>query len=332
MQNILVFGGAGYIGSHACKALAAAGYRPVTYDNLSRGNRWSVKWGPLEEGDIADVPKLSALLNKYQPAAVMHFAAYAYVGESCEQPLMYYANNFCGTLALLQALVAHACIPIVFSSSCATYGNPQWVPISEDHPQNPINPYGRSKLFVEHLLRDLNAACGLPWVALRYFNAAGADPDGEIGEWHDPEPHLIPATLIAAQTGRAVQIFGTDYDTPDGTCVRDFIHVSDIADAHVGALKYLLDGGSSLPLNLANEKGYSVKDVIATTMHVSGRDIEVQVTARRAGDPAILIGESSQARALLGWRPNRSGLETQIRDAWNWLEGPARRMSSASRR
>lgn len=328
MQNVLVFGGAGYIGSHACKALAAAGYRPIAYDNLSRGNRWAVKWGPLEEGDISDISKVRALLEKYEPSGVMHFAAYAYVGESNERPLMYYANNFCGTLALLRTITDHARVPVVFSSSCATYGNPLRVPISEDHPQNPINPYGRSKLFVEHMLRDIDAAYGLPWVALRYFNAAGADPAGEIGECHDPEPHLIPAALMAAQSGRPVQIFGTDYDTPDGTCIRDFVHVSDIADAHVAALQYLLSGGNSLPLNLANEKGCSVKEVIAAASKVSGRQIPIKVAARRPGDPATLIGDPSQARTVLGWRAARSDLETQIRDAWLWLDGPAKQLAN----
>ena len=264
-------GGAGYIGSHACKALAAKGYVPITYDNLSRGNVWAVKWGPFEHGDIANSQQLRAVLEKYRPRALMHFAAYAYVGESVEQPLLYYGNNFAGTAVLLQTVVDYQCIPVVFSSSCATYGVPERVPITEDHPQRPINPYGYSKLFVERMLADLNVACCLPWIALRYFNAAGADPRGEIGEAHDPETHLIPLVLAAARTGAPVRIFGNDYDTVDGSCVRDYIHVSDIADAHVLALEYLLNGGSSCALNLANARGYSVKEVIAAAETVCGR-------------------------------------------------------------
>lgn len=261
-MNILVTGGAGYIGSHACKALAARGYVPITYDNLSRGNAWAVKWGPLERGDIADAERLGGVLQKYQPRALMHFAAYAYVGESVENPLLYYGNNFSGTAAMLRTVIDHQPIPFVFSSTCATYGVPERIPIPEDHPQRPINPYGSSKFFVERLLMDLNTACGLPWVALRYFNAAGADPDREIGEAHDPETHLIPLVLAAACTGVPVRIFGDDYDTADGSCIRDYIHVCDIAQAHVLALDHLLKGGKSCALNLANARGYSVKEVI----------------------------------------------------------------------
>ena len=319
MQNILVVGGAGYIGSHVCKALAATGYRPVVYDNLSRGHEWSVKWGPLVRGDIADKIAIRKLLDEYRPAAVMHFAAFAYVGESNDHPLMYYENNFCGTASLLRVVMEHSKIPIVFSSSCATYGIPTSLPIAESHPQNPVNPYGRSKLFVEHLLRDLHAAHGLPWVALRYFNAAGADPDMEIGELHDPETHLIPATIIAALTRKPIQIFGTDYDTPDGTCIRDFVHVVDIANAHVRALEYLIAGGDSIAINLANEKGYSVREVVAMTEQICGLPVAVTLAARRPGDPPILIGDPSMAARLLHWQPGRSDLATQIRDAWNWL-------------
>jgi UDP-arabinose 4-epimerase len=319
MPNILVTGGAGYIGSHACKALAANGYTPITYDNLSRGNRWAVKWGPLEEANIADVARLSEVLQKYRPKALMHFAAYAYVGESVEQPSLYYNNNFCGTAALLRAALEYQSLPVVFSSTCATYGVPERTPISEDHPQNPINPYGRSKLFVEQLLRDLNVAHGLPWIALRYFNAAGADADGEIGEAHEPETHLIPLALTAAHKGTALKIFGNDYDTLDGTCVRDYVHVSDIADAHVKALNFLLSGGESCALNLANSRGYSVNEVVTTAERVCGKAIKVAISERRPGDPAILIGDARRARAVLGWSPCRSDLETQIRDGWKWM-------------
>jgi UDP-arabinose 4-epimerase len=318
--NILVTGGAGYVGSHACKALAARGYVPITYDNLSRGNRWAVKWGPLEKGDIADVGQVRTVLEKYRPSAVMHFAAYAYVGESVEQPLLYYRNNFIDTVTLLQAVVDFRRMPVVFSSSCATYGVPERVPITENHPQHPINAYGHSKLFVERLLADLNVACGLPWIALRYFNAAGADPDGEIGEAHDPETHLIPLVLAAARTGAPVRIFGEDYDTSDGTCVRDYVHVTDIADAHVQALDYLLKGGDSCALNLANKRGYSIKEVIAAAERVCGGAVPLEIAKRRAGDPPVLVGDASLARVVLGWKPVHSDLDTQIRHAWNWLK------------
>ena len=320
MANILVTGGAGYIGSHACKALAAEGHTPITYDNLSRGNQWAVKWGPLEKGHIADTTRLSEVLEKYKPQALMHFAAYAYVGESVKDPSLYYSNNFCGTAALLRTLVAFQCLPVVFSSTCATYGVPEQTPISETHPQRPINPYGQSKLFVEQLLRDLNVAHGLPWVALRYFNAAGADAEGDIGEAHDPETHLIPLALTAAQKGGVLQVFGNDYDTPDGTCVRDYVHVSDIADAHVKALTYLLANGESCAFNLANSRGYSVSEVVSTAERVCGEPIDVKISQRRPGDPAILIGDAHRARTILGWNPSRSDLERQIRDGWNWLK------------
>jgi UDP-arabinose 4-epimerase len=318
MSNVLVTGGAGYIGSHVCKALAAENYVPIAYDNLSRGNRWAVKWGPLEEGDIADNEAVSNVISKYQPIAVMHFAAYAYVGESIERPLLYYENNFCGSVRLVSEVSRRARLPFVFSSSCATYGIPISVPITETHPQTPINPYGRSKLFVEQMLRDLGTD-GLPWIALRYFNAAGADPEGEIGEAHDPETHLVPSAIIAAMTGKPLRVFGTDYPTIDGTCIRDFVHVADIAEAHLAALKYLLNGGQSQAINLANAKGYTVKQVLAAAMQVTGRPIPVEFAPRRPGDPAVLIGEASKAHSLLGWKPQRSDLVMQVKDAWNWF-------------
>jgi UDP-arabinose 4-epimerase len=318
-MKILVTGGAGYIGSHACKVLAAKGFEPIVYDNLSRGNRWAVKWGPLELGDIADTVRLRAVIEQYRPAALMHFAAYAYVGESVEFPLLYYRNNVCGTSSLLQTLIDFQPIPVVFSSTCATYGIPEMTPISEDHPQRPINPYGFSKLVVERMLADLDAANGLRSISLRYFNAAGADPDGQIGEAHDPEPHLIPLVLAAARDGTPLRVFGNDYDTPDGTCVRDYIHVLDIADAHVRAIEYLIGGGASCALNLANARGYSVKEVIAAAERVCGKPIRVEMAPRRAGDPAVLIGAPEMAQTLLGWKPARSDLELQIIDAWNWM-------------
>jgi UDP-arabinose 4-epimerase len=319
-MNILVTGGAGYIGSHACRALDAAGYTPITYDDLSRGNRWAVRWGPLEEGKISDKARVRTVLERYRPIAIMHFAAYAYVGESVQQPALYYENNVAGTAGLISALLEYGSLPIVFSSSCATYGIPDQVPISEQHPQRPINPYGYSKLFVEQMLRDLRAAHGFPWIALRYFNAAGADPDGLIGESHDPETHLIPLALMSAASSAPFQLKGADYDTPDGTCIRDFVHVTDIADAHVLAVNYLLRGGASCALNLANSRGFSVKDVIASVEGITRRKVPVQIMPRRDGDPPVLIGESRQAQALLGWQPRKSELDVQINDAWNWLK------------
>lgn len=323
-MNILVTGGAGYVGSHTCKALAARGHVPIVYDNLSRGHLWAVKWGPFEEGDIADSQRVREVLEKYRPSALIHFAALAYVGESMQQPLLYYRVNFAGTATLLQTLLNFQRLPVVFSSSCATYGIPERTPIEEDYPQHPINPYGHSKLFVERLLVDLNVACGLPWMALRYFNAAGADPAGEIGEAHDPETHLIPLVLAAARTGTQVQIFGDDYDTPDGTCVRDYVHVSDLADAHVRALEYLLEGGNSCAINLSNARGYSIKQVINAAEKICGYAIPWRIVARRAGDPAILIGAAGRAYSLLGWKTTRSDLDVQIRDAWNWMKQRSR--------
>lgn len=317
-MKILVTGGAGYIGSHTCKALAARGHLPIVYDNLSRGNRWAVKWGPLEEGDIRDNGRLETVLETYRPDAVMHFAAFAYVGESVENPLLYYENNVGGTASLLRSVLSYRRIPFVFSSTCATYGIPEQTPIPESAPQRPVNPYGHSKLFVERILADLEQAACLPWVALRYFNAAGSDPEGEIGEAHDPETHLIPLVIRAAQTGTPVQIFGDDYETPDGTCIRDYIHVCDLADAHVAALDYLAHGGKSRAFNLANARGYSVKEVVTCVEKVAARPVPVQTTARRPGDPAILIGDGREARTILGWSPRRSDLSVQIADAWNW--------------
>jgi UDP-glucose-4-epimerase GalE len=317
--KILVTGGAGYIGSHACKALAASGFEPITYDNLSRGNRWAVKWGPLEEGDVADAARVRAVLERHQPAAVMHFAAFAYVGESVENPNLYYQNNVCGSAALLRAITQSQSIPVVFSSTCATYGVPEKVTITEEHPQRPINPYGFSKLVVERILNDLGQAHGLRSVSLRYFNAAGADPEGQIGEAHNPETHLIPLVLAAARDATAVTVFGNDYETPDGTCIRDYIHVTDLADAHIRALKFLLSGGATCALNLANARGFSVMEVIETAQRVTGKTIKVKMAPRRPGDPPSLIGSGARARSVLGWTPQRSALEVQIADAWNWM-------------
>lgn len=319
-MNILVIGGAGYIGSHACKAIHAKGLVPIVYDNMSRGNRDAVKWGPLEVGNIEDRKRLLNVLEKYKPTALMHFAAFTYVGESVADPLLYYQNNVVGTAVLLQAVMSFKPIPIIFSSTAAVYGMPQTTPIPEQHPLQPINPYGFSKVVVERMLSDLYESQGLPSVALRYFNAAGCDPMGQIGERHDPETHLIPLALTAARDGTPIKIFGTDYDTPDGTCIRDYIHVVDIVDAHIRALDYLLAGGKSCVFNLANAHGFSVKEVVTTAERVTGRTIRRQFEARRAGDPAVLIGDSTSARVKLGWTPQRSDLSVQITDAWNWFQ------------
>jgi len=316
---VLVTGGAGYIGSHACKALAQAGYQPVTYDNLVYGHPWAVRWGPLEQGDIADRSLLDTVIARYQPVAVMHFAAYAYVGESVSDPGKYYRNNVAGTLTLLEAVRDHGIGQFIFSSTCATYGTPQQVPIGEHHPQNPINPYGASKLMIERMLQDFEAAHGLRYTALRYFNAAGADPDGELGEEHAPETHLIPLAILAALgRGPTLGIFGTDYPTADGTAIRDYIHVTDLADAHVKALNHLQQGGASAAFNLGTGRGYSVKEVVDTVAAVSGKPVPVRETARRSGDPAILVADAQYGMEILQWQPNHSELAHIVDTAWRW--------------
>lgn len=317
--TVLVTGGAGYVGSHCCKALAEAGFMPVTYDSLDRGHRWAVNWGPLEEGDILDRARLDAVIARHKPAAVLHFAALTYVGESITDPALYYRVNTTGALTILEAMKAASVPCFVFSSTAATYGVPQVTPMPETHPQSPINPYGESKLMVEHMLRDFDAAYGLRSTALRYFNAAGADPDAQIGEDHDPETHLIPLVLDAAAGRRAdIAVFGEDYDTPDGTCVRDYVHVADLADAHVLALRRLLSGGASRVFNLGNGNGFSVREVIAAAGKATGRPIAVRRGERRAGDPPVLVADSSRAKSELGWKPARAALEVQIADAWRW--------------
>lgn len=269
-KNILVTGGAGYIGSHACKALSLAGYTPVTYDNLVYGHSWAVKWGPLEIGDIQDRNRLADVIEKYNPEAVMHFAAFAYVGESVKDPGKYYRNNVAGTLTMLETLRHYNIDKLIFSSTCATYGVPDIVPIREDHPQRPINPYGSSKLMVERMLTDFDQAHSLRSISLRYFNAAGADPELEIGEAHNPETHLIPLILdVACGCRPIIQIFGNDYETPDGTCIRDYIHVSDLADAHVLALSSLESGASTTAYNLGNGQGISVMQIISAVEKIT---------------------------------------------------------------
>ena len=318
-RNVLVTGGAGYVGSHACKALAAAGYQPIVFDNLVYGHERAVRWGPLEQGDIGDRDRLDAVIAQYRPEAVMHFAAYAYVGESVVDPGKYYRNNVAGTLTLLEAMRDHGIRRLVFSSTCATYGIPDQVPIPETTAQRPINPYGTSKLMVEMMLRDFDAAHGLRSMALRYFNAAGADPDGHIGEMHDPETHLIPLALDAASgRGPALKLFGEDYDTPDGTCVRDYIHVGDLAAAHVLALGVLERNDASDAFNLGTGQGHSVRDVIAGVERVTGLSVPLSLAPRRPGDPASLVAEARRSASELGWRPEMSDLDTILATAWAW--------------
>jgi UDP-arabinose 4-epimerase len=317
--TVLVTGGAGYIGSHACKALAGAGYTPLSYDNLSYGHPWAVRWGPLEQGDIADRATLDNVIARHRPSAVMHFAAYTYVGESVDNPGKYYRNNVAGTLTLLEAVRDHGIPHFIFSSTCATYGIPQRVPIAETHPQQPINPYGASKLMIERMLEDFGAAHGLRSVALRYFNAAGADPDGELGEDHDPETHLIPLALQAMLGQRAdLAIFGTDYPTADGTAIRDYIHVTDLADAHVQALRYLERGGAGTAFNLGTGRGYSVREVVDTIAAVTGRRAPTRTAPRRPGDPAVLVAAAQRGMDVLGWQPRCSELPHIITTAWRW--------------
>ncbi len=329
--NVLVTGGAGYIGSHTCKALATAGYRPIVVDDLTTGHKWAVRWGPLAISDIADRARVANVLQQFDIDAVIHFAAHAYVGESMRQPQKYFDNNVARTLALLDTLLQWGVSKFVFSSSCATYGLPRELPISEDHPQAPINPYGASKLFVEKVLYWYEQAHGLRHVNLRYFNAAGADPDGEIGEQHDPETHLIPLVIAAAQGAKpAVEIFGTDYETPDGTAVRDYIHVCDLAAAHVCALDYLVDGGQSASVNLGAGRGHSIRAVISAVEAVSGAAVPVVEGPRRAGDPPALIADPRLAERLLGWTAQHSDLETIVQSAWRWHTPPQQRSSSPS--
>ena len=318
-RTVLVTGGAGYVGSHACKALAEAGYAPVVYDNLVYGHDWAVKWGPLIVGDLLEQDKLAQVLADHKPEAVLHFAAYAYVGESVEKPLKYYQNNVQGTLSLLSAMRDAQVRRIVFSSTCATYGMPETMPITETMPQNPINPYGHSKLMVEQILSDFSASYGLNFAALRYFNASGADPDGEIGEAHDPETHLIPRALMAVnQEISHLDVFGTDYDTPDGTCIRDFVHVADLAQGHIQALKYLETTGKNCQVNLGTGHGTSVKEILESVERVTGRAVPAQYLDRRPGDPAELYADISLARNLLGYKPKYVEIDEIIKGAWNF--------------
>jgi UDP-arabinose 4-epimerase len=323
---ILVTGGAGYVGSHACKALATAGYRPIVYDNLSRGHREAVRWGPLIEGDLHDTDQVAAALQTHGVTAVMHFAAFAYVGESVSHPAIYYRNNVGGTLALLEAMRRAGIGTIVFSSTCAVYGSPERLPIDETTPKLPLNPYGETKLAIERALHWYAGAYGLRFAALRYFNAAGADPQGEIGEDHDPETHLIPRVLRAALgTGEPVELYGTDYPTADGTAIRDYIHVADLGDAHVRALGYLGAAGESGAMNLGTGHGCSVREVIAAVERIAGRPVPFREAARRPGDPPELVADPALARLRLGWQPRSSDLDTIIRTALDWERRAGRR-------
>lgn len=315
-DTVVVTGGAGFIGSHVCKALAEAGFRVIVLDDLSTGHADAVRWGPLVQLDIADAERTRKALAKSHAQCVIHCAASAYVGESVIDPRKYYGNNVVGGMSLLDACLTAGIDRLVFSSSCATYGVPQKLPIREDCEQKPINPYGRTKLVFEQALEDYSLAYGLHFVALRYFNAAGADPSGELAERHEPETHLIPRALQAA-SGRlsALEIFGNDYDTPDGTCIRDYVHVSDLADAHVAAVKYLLAGGNILRVNLGSGRGTSIGEILHSISHITGRLVPVISRQRRAGDPPVLFADSSRARSTLGFVPRRSDIATIIRTA-----------------
>lgn len=318
-MSFLITGGAGYIGSHVNKLLSESGYDTIVYDNLSGGHREVVKWGRFVEGDIGDGETLGKVIRENGVTAVFHFASYLDVTESVTDPAKYYQNNVINTFGLLEAMRGSGCDTIIFSSTCATYGEPREMPINEATPQKPINPYGMTKLVIERMFQDYAAAYRLKYVVLRYFNAAGADPAGEIGEWHTPEPHIIPR-LLDVTCGRAglFKIFGADYPTRDGTCVRDYIHVSDLADAHLLAIEYLHRGNPSDFFNLGNASGTSNLEIVDSVRRVTGMDIAVEITARRPGDPPVLVGDSRKANRVLGWQPRYTDIDTIIRHAWNW--------------
>jgi UDP-arabinose 4-epimerase len=316
---VLVTGGAGYIGSHTCKALAKAGFTPLTVDNLSTGNREAIKWGPFLQMDIRDGDALSKAFSEWRPQIVLHFAAKAYVGESVHAPQEYYDNNVCGTHTLLTAMKASNIPSIVFSSSCATYGIHQHMPIREDAPQAPINPYGFTKLVVERELQDFSTAYGLRSVILRYFNAAGCDQDGELGENHEPETHLIPLAIRAALgVGPPLKLFGTDYDTPDGTAVRDYVHVADLANAHVRAAEYLLSGAATTAVNLGTGRGHSVREILTAVETETGRKVPIEINERRKGDPPVLVANPAKAAEVLNWTADSSDLRNIISSAVKW--------------
>lgn len=316
---ILIVGGAGYIGSHINKELTKQGYKTVVFDNLSSGKKDLVKWGEFFEGDLGNIESIREVFKKYPIEAVFHFAAFKAVGESVVDPQKYYINNVSNALNLFKVMMENKVDKFIFSSSAAVYGEPQYMPLNEKHPQSPINPYGETKLITEHIMRDYSTAYGFKYVSLRYFNACGADLEGETGEWQGSSSNLIPLVLDAAIGAREeIGVFGTDYPTPDGTCIRDYIHVTDLADAHVLALKYLMDGGQSECFNLGNGKGFSVKEVIDMAKKVTGIDFKVTPKDRRAGDPPELIADATKAKNVLKWEPKYFDLETIVSSAWNW--------------
>ncbi|WP_120633065.1 UDP-glucose 4-epimerase GalE [Ruegeria sp. EL01] len=319
MKTVLVTGGAGYIGSHACKVLSQAGYNPVTYDNLVTGWQDAVKFGPFEQGDLLDRARLDEVFAKHNPVAVMHFAAISQVGEAMQEPGRYWSNNVSGSLSLIEAAVAAGCLDFVFSSTCATYGEHDNVVLDENTSQHPLNAYGASKRAIEDILKDFEAAHGLRHVIFRYFNVAGADPEGEVGEFHRPETHLVPLMLDAIDGKRdGLTVFGTDYETPDGTCIRDYVHVCDLVDAHVLGLDWLEQGKDSRVFNLGTGSGFSVLEVIEQSKSVTNRPVPYTVGTRRAGDCTKLVSGSVRAETELGWKPKRSTLEIMISDAWRW--------------
>lgn len=328
--NILVTGGAGFIGSHACKALAAAGHNPVTLDNYSTGNRDAVKWGPGIDGDIRDTALVRKLLSSHRITAVMHFAAKAYVGESVSDPSIYYSNNVAGTISILEACRQADIRNFVFSSSCATYGIPDKLPITESMGQNPLSPYGWTKLMGERMIRDHSAAYGMRHVILRYFNAAGADPAGELAERHDPETHLIPLALMAAfGQSRTLKVFGTDYPTPDGTCIRDYVHVADLARAHTGALAHLLRGGEDLAVNIGSGQGHSILEIVDHIQRLTGRKVPLVLSPRRAGDPPVMVADPRSAERALGFVTTQSDIATIVADAARQFQIEAAHVSHA---
>ncbi|MBI5163537.1 MAG: UDP-glucose 4-epimerase GalE [Magnetospirillum sp.] len=321
MDSVLVTGGAGYVGSHACKALAVAGWTPVVYDNLDTGHRDLARYGPFEPGDIGDRERLEAAIRRHRPLAVMHFAARSLIGSAVADPLATYRTNVAGTLTVLEAMRRLGVGMLVYSSSCAVYGHPATVPITEDAPLQPVNPYGWSKLAGERMIADAGAAYGPTWTALRYFNAAGADPEGEIGEDHRPESHLIPRALMAAASLiDCLEVYGGDYATPDGTCVRDYVHVSDLARWHVAALERLRNGGGSVAVNLGSGRGWSVREVVGAVEAVTGRTVPLVTLPRRPGDPPVLVADPARAAALLGGPARLPGLDRMIDTAWRWLQ------------
>lgn len=318
ISSVLVAGGAGYIGSHTAKFLRQQGITPVVLDNLCTGNRWTAKFGPFYEGSIADTPLVERAIAEHRPQGAILFAGHALVGESTSNPRPYYRNNVIASITFLNTLLDAGVTNVVFSSSCSIYGIQPTMPLSEDSPKNPLSPYAETKLFFERVLQSYASAYGLKYAALRYFNAAGADPEGELGEVHEPESHLIPLAMQAALGGAPLRVFGTDYPTPDGTAIRDYVHVTDLADAHLAALRHLHDGGASLELNLGTGRGNSVREIIKTVEHVSGTSVPVEFGPRRAGDAPELVADPRRVRETLRWHPKLSEIDTIVRTAWNW--------------